>query len=213
MLEALAFCWLLAEGAVCSVMRHRVLICGHSMVFWTARQARRSHFGSQLGLSDKAIIEWRGKRALRWHRLLHLLFGESQCLPPHVLVIHLGGNDLGFVKDKALVLQAIHNMRLIRERCPFITLIWSAMLPHQVWKCGCDPHILNRARRWVNNKIHNAMNGGLGFYLAHDDIMLLRPELYRADGIHPSEVGNQIFLRDLQAGVAACLASLVGDRD
>ncbi|XP_042315072.1 uncharacterized protein LOC121926287 isoform X2 [Sceloporus undulatus] len=60
MLEALAFCWLLAEGAVCSVMRHRVLICGHSMVFWTARQARRSHFGSQLGLSDKAIIEWRG---------------------------------------------------------------------------------------------------------------------------------------------------------
>lgn len=99
-------------------------------------------------------------------------------MPPHVLVIHLGGNDLGFVEGKTLVIQAIRDMRLIRERWPVGKLICSAMLPRQVWRCGGEPHIFNRARRRVNNEIFKVINGGLGFYLAHDNVVLLRPELY-----------------------------------
>ncbi|XP_042321488.1 uncharacterized protein LOC121929711 isoform X2 [Sceloporus undulatus] len=146
-------CSLLSDETLCVDLRTQHGVLG-------GQPSQEEPFRKPAGLPDKAIVEWRGKCGLWWHGLLQLLFGESQCLPPHVLVIHLGGNDLSFVKGKALVLQAIRDMCFIRERWPFVKLIWSAMLPRQVWRCGCEPHILNRAHRWVNNKIRKAMNGG-----------------------------------------------------
>ncbi|XP_042321489.1 uncharacterized protein LOC121929711 isoform X3 [Sceloporus undulatus] len=56
--------------AVCSVMRHCVLICGHSMVFWVASQARRSHFGSQRGCQIRPSLSG---EILKKGDLLHLI--------------------------------------------------------------------------------------------------------------------------------------------
>ncbi|XP_054851801.1 uncharacterized protein LOC129340931 [Eublepharis macularius] len=107
-----------AEGAVGRQERVRILICGHSMIFWAAHQARRSWIGSQLGLSRWATIEWQGRRGLRWAGLLPLLFEGRSAPPPHILVVHLGGNDLGLMKGVALSWQARDDFLEIRKRWP-----------------------------------------------------------------------------------------------
>ncbi|XP_062977949.1 zinc finger protein 91-like [Elgaria multicarinata webbii] len=54
---------------------------------------------------------------MRWERLLPTLFHDtSAAAPPQVLIIHLGGNDLGLLKGKALILQAIADFKIIRQR-------------------------------------------------------------------------------------------------
>lgn len=53
---------------------------------------------------------------MRWAALPHLLFEEKWGPPPHVLIIHLGGNDLGFLQGKALIMQAKAIIALIKER-------------------------------------------------------------------------------------------------
>ncbi|XP_054843130.1 uncharacterized protein LOC129334818 [Eublepharis macularius] len=184
--------------------RQRILICGHSYVFWAAHQARRTSVGSQLGLSEKAVLEWQGRRGLRWSGLLPLLFGLG-CEPPHILVVHLGGNDLGMLQGRALSAQAQADLRLIAERWPGVLIIWSAMVPRLVWReAGCRQAI-ERARMKANRAIQKALEGGLGVYLPHPRIRAEVPGLYRGDGVHLSELGNQIFLDDLRQGLQLAL--------
>lgn len=91
-----------------------MLICGHSYVFWVAHCAQRMSLGSQLGLSQWAIVDWMGRRGLQWPGLLSLLFTEHKGPVPDVLVIHLGRTDLGLVGGKALVMQVFEDLLLIR---------------------------------------------------------------------------------------------------
>ncbi|XP_060111014.1 uncharacterized protein LOC132583378 [Heteronotia binoei] len=143
--------------------RSRVLICGHSYVFWAALQARRTAVGSQLGLSQHAVIEWQGRRGLQWPGLLPLLFKGRAGPPPQVLMVHLGGNDLGLLKGKALVWQARDDFQCIRERWPETIIVWSAMLPRQVWRYALDPAAIERARYKANKEIKKLLERGLGF--------------------------------------------------
>ena len=73
----------------------------------------------QLGLSPEAKVQWVGRRGLRWGSLFYWLFpaGVVSCLP-QVLVIHLGGNDLGLLKGKALIEQAKEDLQYIWKCWP-----------------------------------------------------------------------------------------------
>ncbi|XP_061485680.1 uncharacterized protein LOC133386070 [Rhineura floridana] len=69
----------------------RILLCGHSMVFWAGRRAAKSRFGMQLGLSQWALVHWLGRRGMRWDGLLPALFQPAvERAVPQFLVIHLG---------------------------------------------------------------------------------------------------------------------------
>lgn len=72
--------------------------------------------GYQLGLSHWAVIEWKGCRGLQWPGLLPLLLNEHAAPRPQVLLIHLGGNNLGLIKGKAQVLQVIEDLQVIRAQ-------------------------------------------------------------------------------------------------
>ncbi|XP_054840374.1 uncharacterized protein LOC129333070 [Eublepharis macularius] len=200
------------DGAAACYTRKRVLICGHSMVFWAARQAKKTQFGSQLGLSLWATVEWQGRRGLRWPGLLPLLF-EGRCGPlPDILVIHLGGNDLGLVKGKALSLQAEADLWWIKERWPDTLIIWSAILPRRVWREALDPVGIERARHRANRALEKALGRGLGIYLPHPAIKAEVADLYRSDGVHLSVSGNDIFLEDLRQGLRLAISHLWGAR-
>ncbi|XP_053130106.1 uncharacterized proline-rich protein-like [Hemicordylus capensis] len=54
-----------AGGAAAPV---RVLICGHSLVFWAFKRASSSHWGSQLGLGKQAAVYWLGMRGMLWNQ-------------------------------------------------------------------------------------------------------------------------------------------------
>ncbi|XP_067318924.1 uncharacterized protein [Anolis sagrei] len=191
--------------------RRRVLVCGHSFIHWAERQARRGTFGQHLGLSTMAMVDWKGRRGLRWDGLIPLLFNSGSCYPPDVLIIHLGGNDLGLLKGRALFLQALSDIQRIKEAWPQVCIAWSAIIPRPNWPNG-DGKKLDGARKRVNKAIKKEMEKGLGYYIHHDEIHHKNQELYRIDGIHLSEKGNMLFLGDIQRAIKLILGDLVGDR-
>lgn len=44
------------------------------------------------------------------------------------------------------------------------------------------------------------MEGGLGLFLTHPTIQVEYVDLYRIDGVHLSNKGNNIFLSDIHQG-------------
>lgn len=180
------------------------------MVFWAAHQAKRSAIGTQLGLSRWATVEWQGRRGLRWPGLLPLLFEGRKGPPPHILVLHLGGNDLGLVKGKALTLQALEDFRVIHQRWPGVHIVWSAMLPRRVWREALDAKAIERARKKANWEVGRTLLGGPGSYVSHPEIQAADGSLYRGDGVHLSEKGNQLFLESLRQGLLKVLMGKMG---
>ncbi|XP_015262016.1 PREDICTED: uncharacterized protein LOC107106395, partial [Gekko japonicus] len=189
--------------------RKRVLICGHSFVFWAAHRASGTALGSQLGLSQWATIEWQGRHGLLWEGLLPLLFQGPPRMPPDVLVVHLGGNDLGFL-NKPLARQVIDDLQVIKERWPGVSIIWSAMIPRKVWLDVLNPKRNNRALRNINKNIKNFLDTGLGRFLPHPCIKPHCMEVFGPDGVHLSEQGNDIFLEDIRQGLQEALGLSVG---
>lgn len=53
---------------------------------------------------------------MQWPGSLLFLFNEYRGLLLQVLVIHLGGNNLGLVKGKVLVVQVIEDLKAICAR-------------------------------------------------------------------------------------------------
>ncbi|XP_062981479.1 zinc finger protein 318-like [Elgaria multicarinata webbii] len=180
----------------------KVVICGHSLVFWASHRATQAAVGTQLGLSQFASIQWVGRRHMMWGRLLDTLFHSGVvCAPPQLLVLHLGGNDMGVVKGKALIVQVQEDFKVIWSQWPDTCIIWSNILPRRQWREGGDVRCLNRAVKKVNREIRLTLKDQQGSVIFHPAILPSREELYRADGVHLSNEGNDIFLQDLQVGL------------
>ena len=189
----------------------RVLIVRHSMVFWASRRAMRAAAGTQLSLGPSASVQWLGRRGLRWGGLPQLLFRSGLVPgPPEILLIHLGGNDLGLLKGKALIIQTRLDFESIWRRWPGTWTAWSHMLPRCKWHEGRNVRPLNRAVKLVNREIKCFLQARQGFTIPHPRISITRGDLYRADGVHLSDAGNDIFLQDLHVGLLEFLQNRWG---
>lgn len=110
--------WVFIAGAVGSRARQVITICGHRMMFWAAHRAQKtSTWSQQVGIGGM-VGEVRYVVA---RSLAPAFWGKA-------LVIHLGGNDLGFLQGKALIIQAKADMALIRKGWLGIKWIYLAML-------------------------------------------------------------------------------------
>lgn len=105
-----------------------------------AHQAQRTSIGSQLGLGQWARVEWKGRRGL-----LLLLLKDYWCPALHILVLHVGGNDLGLVKGKDLVIQVKKDLRVIKEQWLGVCILQSAIIPRLSWKGAWCPGAMERA--------------------------------------------------------------------
>lgn len=199
-------CSSLVLGSLVRREKLRILIAGHSVVFWAAHQAGLTPIGSQLGLSAWATVEWQGHCGLQWPELLSLLFEGRSGPPPDILVLHLGGNNLGLVKGKALVLQALENIEFIRGKWPGVFIVWSAMIPRRLWRGSWYPCALDRARRKANRELRKSLEGSFGLYVPHPGFHVDFTHLYSDDGINLSEAGNKLFLEDLQQGLHSAIS-------
>lgn len=155
----------LVTGAAGCWMKRRITICGHSMVFWAAHEAKRFPFGSHLGLWEWAVVEWLGRRGMKWPALLPLLMEGWHGPPLQILLMHLGGNDLWLTEGKALIIQA-H----FWAAWPGVYIIFLTLLPRRVWQGLGDPRCLDRAQHNVNREMRKAMLGGLGQFLPHSNM-------------------------------------------
>ena len=84
--------------------------------------------GMQLGIGLEAQVQWLGRRGLRWGGLCCTLFYAGNVVSsPQVLLLHLGGNDLGLLTGKALIMQARFDFERIWEVWPWPWIVWSNM--------------------------------------------------------------------------------------
>ena len=127
-------------------------------------------------------------------------------------MVHLGGNDLGLLKGKALIIQVRQDFESIWRSWPNTWIVWSNMLPRRQWREGRDVRALNRAVKNVNQEIRLFLQCRQGWVIPHPRIVVYRHELYRADGVHLSDAGNDIFLQDLRVGLRDVVPGWWGKR-
>lgn len=142
---------------------------------------------------------------MRWSALLPLLLDEQKGPPLQILLVHLGGSDLGLIKGKALIIQARDELVELKARWPGAYIIFSAVLPHRVWWGQGDPRCLGKVCYQVNREMKKALIRSLGQFLPHPDIRVEFAQLNRLDVIHMPEEGNDMFLKDLRLGLCAAL--------
>ncbi|XP_053161280.1 uncharacterized protein LOC128349267 [Hemicordylus capensis] len=141
----------LGPGPARRAARARVLILGHSIVFWAHKTARVAQPGTQLGLGQWADISWIGRRGMVIAQFLPMLQEFLAANPPpDILVLHLGENDLGSKSGLSIFHSLRKDILLVLEWCPGILILWSAMLQRRVWRGARDPYRVERARRKVN---------------------------------------------------------------
>ncbi|XP_053112967.1 uncharacterized protein LOC128327767 [Hemicordylus capensis] len=198
-----------APGAGGAVAPVRVLICGHSLVFWAFKRTSTSHWGSQLGFGRRASVYWLDMRGMLWDQLLPAIRDHLARFPmPLVLVLHLGENDLGRRTGLSIVQQAASDLLTLRRWMPGVRILWVNWFQRRVWRTALDGCQLEKARRKVSAAIGKLVVAVGGDIIRQPDLAARFPELYHPDGVHLSEVGCDLFLRNIRTELVALLDSL-----
>ncbi|XP_053121361.1 uncharacterized protein LOC128331678 [Hemicordylus capensis] len=106
--------------------RARVLILGHSFIFWAHKWAQGADPGTQLGLWRWATVQWLGWRGMRRAQflLMHREYLEGNPAPD-VLLLHFGGNDLVNQSGVSLSRPLVQDLAVVLSWCPGLVVIWS----------------------------------------------------------------------------------------
>lgn len=124
--------------------------------------------------------------------------------PPEFLLLHVGGNDLGFIPIKQLKVRLEDLIKFVVSHMPAVVLIWSEILPRE-WGEGNNG--LESARKRFNSYAAKLCKEKGGFYLRHKNIPFSN-EFFEADGVHLNILGNQKLLRNIQFGVSQFLQGI-----
>ena len=110
-------------------------ILGHSFVFWARKRAASRTYSENLGLDPSAFsIHWFGRRGMLWGDLifelsrLYTLFS-----PPDILIVHLGGNDVGKLRTLDLINMMKDDFNFLSQASPASCLIFSEIIPRLCW--------------------------------------------------------------------------------
>lgn len=190
------------------VRRPVVWLIGHSFIHWAEKRASKRPGGLQMGF-HQADVCWRGVRGLQWMRVLSEVVAVSKLVHgPAVIVIHAAGNDLCNIRLSEL----ISIIRADFDRFPSffrdIVLVWSEIIPRQIWRGARNPASIERARRLLNMRVsrHVRMNGGV--VIRHRQLEGDNRELLLDDGIHLNPIGLDIMLSGLQDAIERALFML-----
>lgn len=187
-----------------------IWIIGHSFVYWAHKRAGQRCYTSNLSLPHASFkVLWKGIRGLQWNNLFCHLSALSQRWPsPNILIIHLGGNDVGKQSTLDLIFMMKQDLHRIHLSFPGTRVLFSEMVPRLVWLSSPETKPLEKIRRRVNHSIAKFMPFLDSFSFRHVDLEGGFSGLYRQDGVHLSDVGLDIFNLDLQNMIE--MAAVVG---
>jgi hypothetical protein len=86
----------------------------------------------------------------------------------------------------------------IREMRPGCVIIWSHILPRLYWHGANNTRGIDKARKRINSKVERHVMQFGGKVIRHPDIVSEEIGLFRFDGTHLSDIGNDIFLNEIQ---------------
>ncbi|OCT92937.1 hypothetical protein XELAEV_18016004mg [Xenopus laevis] len=189
----------------------QVWILGHSFVRWAERRAAVRRRGRQLGFPDRLVeVKWFGFPGLLWPGVFDKVVSLSATeTHPHVLVVHVGGNDMGIMCQRDLVRQMKIDIDKIRSLFVGVVIVWSEMIPRLVWRWARDHSAMERSQRKLNQLLSVFIRRSGGVVVRHKDLERAVPGHYRRDGVHLSDVGLDLFNLGVGVGVerAAFLVS------
>ncbi|XP_053547616.1 uncharacterized protein LOC128639499 isoform X2 [Bombina bombina] len=185
----------------------RVWIVGHSFIHWAAIRALTRVGGQNLGFpASKASIRWLGFKGLCWPQLPNVLTdAHRRWGKPHIILIHLGGNDMGAIPSLELTKIIQSDLGWLRAWMPGVIIGWSNVIARRQWRYMGSSGAAYRVRKKLNRDVGAAVTGNQGFVVRHDAITADKRELYRPDGVHLSDVGLDLFLGDLSKALAPFL--------
>lgn len=129
-------------------------------------------------------------------RIKYLLRFEQE---PDFLIIHCGGNNIGSCKLHNFRRQIKSSLCKVSELLPKAKLIWSQILPRLVWRNGQNIKSLNRAAVRINNFAGWLCLKSGGGYIKYPEITWNEKGLFNMDGVHLSNMGNELFLYRIQS--------------
>lgn len=172
---------------------------------WMAFKQRTAERGiDHLSLSNARVL-WFGWGGLRWEGLVpffnNSLRGRAL---PDVLLIHCGGNDVGFLPSVKLVNVMKQDLLQLYRLHPGMQIIFSAIPQRCRYRAGADLGKLEKARKFVNSVMTAFMESIGGVTVAHPNIRHDNEELF-IDKVNFSHMGYGIFINNF----VVCLKDLL----
>lgn len=153
-------------------------------------------------------IRWMGRRGLRWEGVVPLVETELRTqAPPDIIILHAGGNDIGFTPVGELARQIRDDLHKLKEYLPLTLFVWSDLLPRQQWLPTLPIATLENSRKRINRSAASCCIYLGGRHIYHEDIVYSDNSLFRPDGVHLSDRGNQIFLLSLKSAIILFITS------
>lgn len=191
-----------------------VWIFGHSFVYWGARRADVRPNGRQLGISrHEASVRWIGIPGMLWSRVVPEVHRVSRWdRVPDVLVLHVGGNDLGIRSCRHLIRDVKFDVLRLRMAFPDTVLVWSDIVGRTYWRAARSVDKLNKARIKVNKEVGRFIVRNGGFVVRHRELEVDTWRYLRSDGVHLNAVGIDLWSLGLQDGVQRAVRFWRGTR-
>ena len=177
-----------------------VWITGDSYIHWAEQRATYRNNSKDLDVDRVSCIKWSGQRGMRWEQLMHKIqYLSLYNPPPKVLIIHVGCNDIASVRCNVMRNAIRNDILELSNLFPSTNLILSAMLPRRNWSRSDMPlDKIERKRKLLNRFMRRLVSYLGGIFIAHEDIKADTPGFYFADGIHLSDIGNDLFLLSIK---------------
>ena len=129
------------------------------------------------------------------------------CRSPAMILIHLGSNDIGTIKTFNLIENIETDILRFKLLFPNCRIIWSELLMTRYCHNAKKGTALEKARKRVNCANKNFVLSEGHCENKHPNIRAGKKTLFRHDGVHLSDIGNDIFLNNIQAGLEAFISS------
>ena len=129
------------------------------------------------------------------------------CRSPAMILIHLGSNDIGTIKTFNLIENIETDILRLKLLFPNCLIIWSELFMRRYWHNAKKGTALEKARKRVNCAIKNFVLSEGNCEIRHPNIRAWKKTLFRHDGVHLSDIGNDIIHNNIQAELETFISS------
>ena len=171
-------------------MSAQIRVVGSSIVKKAFIYSRSPYDGTQLGLNRHGYrVWWQG--GMVWDELVprikYLLNFEDS---PSILAMQCGGNSIGQLPLLDLRNQIGSSLWEIQPLLLSTRQVWSQILPRSSW-CYSSNNMALHFAAWFCIQL-------VGAYIKYPEIAWDKEGLFSRDGVHLSDMGNELFLCRLQ---------------
>ena len=147
-------------------------------------------------LRGAGVTVWKGLSGARWAGVTNRLSRYLRTLDsPHVLILHLGTNDIFRTNLGNIRARILANINAIRQLLPDTQIIWSDILQRLAYRGEAARGAGNRSTRNLNSYARRVLGQMDNTHIIKysDIISSGQPAMYHTDNIHLNDQGKAAF--------------------